>query len=84
MTPHRVGAQQQGLVAARVQQAVGEDVAALRVAAELNSSMARNETSGRVGIASTVADLVARVRRHDLLFAGDQRQRPRPPRTTAS
>ena len=40
--------------AARVQQAVGEDVAALGVGASWISSMARKATGRSIGIASTV------------------------------
>ena len=72
--PHGRGAEQQRLLAAApVEHAVGEDVAALEIGAELDLvdgdegdvEVARHRLDGR--------DPVARVRRLDLLLAGDQR-----------
>ena len=71
---HGVGAQQHGLVrAACVQQAVGEDVAALGIGAELDLVDGEElhlavERHGFDG-----ADEIARAGRDDLLLAGDQR-----------
>ena len=68
-----LGAQQHGLLrAARVQQPVGEDVAALGIGASWISSTARNDTAvERHGFDG--ADEIARAGRGDLLLAGDQR-----------
>ena len=71
--PHRLGAQEQRLVlAARIEQTIGEDMAALGIGAELDlvdgeerrSQIERHRFDG--------ADEIARLRRHDLLFAGDE------------
>ena len=70
----RLGAQEHGLFqAARVQQAVGEDVAPVRIGAELDLVDAQEgdrpvERHGFDG-----AQEVARARRQNLLLAGDQR-----------
>ena len=81
--PHGGGAEHQRLLAAApVEHAVGEDVAALEIGAELDLvdgdegdvEVARHRLDGR--------DPVARIRRLDLLLAGDQRDvvRARPGR----
>ena len=71
---HGGGAEQQRLLAAaQMQDAVGEDVAALEIAGELHL-VDRDE--GGVGLARhrlDRADRIARAGRHDLLLAGDQR-----------
>ena len=71
---HGGGAEQQGLLAAaQMQDAVGEDMAALEIAGELHL-VDRDE--GGVGLARhrlDRADRVFRAGRHDLLLAGDQR-----------
>ena len=71
---HRGGAEQQRfLAAAQMQDAVGEDVAALEVAGELHL-VDRHE--GGIGLARhrlDRADRIFRAGRHDLLLAGDQR-----------
>ena len=71
---HGRGAEQQRLLAAaQMQDAVGEDVAALEIAGELHL-VDRHE--GGVGLARhrlDRADRIFRAGRHDLLLAGDQR-----------
>ena len=71
---HGGGAEQQRfLPAAQMQQAVGEDVAALEIAGELHFV---DGDEGGVGLARHRfhrADRIARARRNDLLLAGDQR-----------
>ena len=71
---HGRGAEQQRLLpAAQMQDAVGEDVAALEIAGELHLV---DGDEGGVGLARHRfhrADRIARARRHDLLLAGDQR-----------
>ena len=76
--PHGLGAEHQRLLAsAPIEHAVGEDVAAFEVGAELNLvdgeesniEVARHRLDGR--------DPIARVRRLDLLLAGDERDRVR-------
>jgi hypothetical protein len=70
----RIGAEHQGLLAAAaVQHAVGEDVAAVQIRAELDLV---DSDEGQVEIAGhrlDGGDPEARVRRLDLLLAGDQR-----------
>jgi len=63
-------------VAAGVQQPVGEDVAALEIAAELDfvDGEERRADADRHGLDG--ADVVLRAGRDDLLLAGDQRHRP--------
>ncbi len=74
--PHGRGAEHQRLLAAApVQHTIGEDVAALEIGGELDFidgeegdvEVARHRLDGR--------DPEARIRRLDLLFAGDQRHR---------
>ncbi len=75
--PDGVGAQEHGLVdAAGVQQTVGEDVAALAIGAELD--LVDREEADRPIERHRLdrGNHVARVRRQDLLFAGDQGGRP--------
>ena len=71
---HRRGAEEQRLLAAaQVEHPVGEDMAALEIAGELHL-VDRDE--GRVGLARhrlDGGDPVARLRREDLLLAGDER-----------
>ena len=68
------GAEQQRLLAAaQMQDAVGEDVAALEIAGELHLV---DGDEGGVGLARhrlDRADRIFRAGRHDLLLAGDQR-----------
>jgi hypothetical protein len=75
-----VSAQEHGLDhAARMQQPVGEDMAALGIGAELDlvdrqairPAVQRHRFDG--------ADEIARIGRHDLLLAGDQRDGARAP-----
>ena len=71
---HGGGAKQQRLLpSAQMQQAIGEDVAALEIAGELHLV---DGDEGGVGLARHRlhgADRIARARRNDLLLAGDQR-----------
>ena len=71
---HRCGAEQQRLLAAaQVEDAVGEDVAALQVGGELHLV---DGDERRVGLARhrlDGGDPVARLRREDLLLPGDER-----------
>ena len=74
--PHGGGAEQHGLVnAAAVQDAVGEDVAALEIIGELDfiDRKERYVDAGRHGLDG--ADPVARLGGNDLLLAGDERDR---------
>ena len=74
-------AEQHGLGhAARVQQAVGEDVAALGIGAELDLVDGEELDLAVERHRLDRADEVARRRRHDLLLAGDQRHVARAPR----
>jgi hypothetical protein len=72
--PHRAGAKQQRLVAAaQMQDAVGEDMAALEIAGQLD--LVDGDESG-LGLARhgfDGADREAGLGRRDLFFAGDQR-----------
>ncbi len=71
---HRGGAEEQRLVAAaQVQQAVGEDVAALKVAGELDLVDGKERHVGRRRHRLDGADAEARRRGDDLLLAGDER-----------
>ena len=71
-------AEQHGLAdAARVQQAVGEDVAALRVGAQLDLVDGEELDLAVERHRLDRGDPVARRQRHDLLFAGHQRHRAR-------
>ncbi len=74
--PHRSGAEHQGFLApAPVQHAVGEDVSALEIGSELDfvDGEERNVEVARHGLDG--GDPEARVRRLDLLLAGDERHR---------
>ncbi len=76
---HRSGAQQHGLGGSpRMQQAVGEDVAALGVGAELDLVHRQELDVARQRHGFDGADEIVRPRRDDLLLAGDQGDRAGP------
>jgi hypothetical protein len=77
--PDRIGAEEHGLVpAARAQQAIGEDVAALGIGAELDLVDREEAHLETLGHRFDRGDEVARGSRLDPLLAGDQRDRGRP------
>ena len=63
--------------AARVQQPVGEDMAAFGIGAKLDLVDRQEVGAITSGIASTVADPVCGAFGHDALLAGDQRHHRR-------
>ncbi len=71
--PHRLGAEEQRfLFAARVEQTVGEDMAALGIGAELDLVDGEKRHAQVERHRLDRADEIARLGRHDLLFAGDE------------
>ena len=73
-TAHRVGAEEQCfLFAARIQQAVGEDMAAFRIGAKLDLVDGEKRRAQIERHRLDRADEILCLRRHDLFFACDER-----------